>query len=126
MNSFFEYFYYRVCNVFFKWDGVAGHRAILALTMIQTLGIVDLLLLIFSIFEGRAALFPYSKALGVSTIGMGFLLMIWNSRIYDGRYSEFDARWKDEPENRKLLKGILVLFVFFAPWIGMFLISKLK
>ena len=125
MNSFFDYIYYRVCKVFFKWDGIDGHRALWAVTMIQTVLIADFVLAFFAFTWGRASLFPYSKILGYSVVGILIILAIVNSRKYDGRYNEFDAQWKDEFKNRKLLKGILVIISMSIPWIGLFLISRL-
>ncbi|RYE23926.1 MAG: hypothetical protein EOP45_06360 [Sphingobacteriaceae bacterium] len=126
MNSFFDYIYYRVCKTFFKWDGVKGNRAICALTMLQTLIICDLVLIFISLVWGRTTLFPYSKTLALLAIGISIGLMILNSRKYDGRYNEFNTKWKNEPGNTKILKGILLIVVILTPWIGLFLVSKLK
>ena len=126
MGLFFEYLYYRICKAFFKWDGVEGNRGIWAVTMVQTLTVFDLILTFFSLLRGRSSLFSYSTILGMSAVVILFIVMFLNGRKYDGRYQEFDARWKDEPENKKILKGFLVLLVMVVPWIGLFLISKLK
>jgi uncharacterized membrane protein len=126
MNSLFEYLYYRVYKVFVKWDGVDGNRAIIAVTMVQTLIIADLLFMFFSLLWGRTALFPYSKTLGLFVVGLWFILMIFNGRKYDGRYKELDAKWENESENKKTLNGFLVILSMLLPWVWMFLLSKLK
>jgi hypothetical protein len=110
--------------VFFKWDGNEGHRAIWAVTMIQTLLIFDSTLLISSLSIGRKALFPYSKILGFTAVAVLFILMIINGKIYDGRYNEFAERWRDGPANKKSLKGFLVIILMILPWVALFLISR--
>jgi len=127
MSAFFAYLYYRVCKVFFKWDGIDGNRAIWAVTTIQTLIICDFALVIFIFFGGsRAALFSYSKMIAVSVVVVSIILMIVNGRKYDGRYDELDSRWKDEPENKKIFNGFLLILSMMLPWVGLFLISRLK
>jgi uncharacterized membrane-anchored protein len=126
MKFTFAYIYYRVCKAFFKWDGSEGNRAIWAVTMIQTLIIFDLIIMLLTLFWGHTSLFPYSKILGMSAVVVLFILMIVNGRKYDGRYDELDARWKDESQRKKLLKGCVVTLAMVLPWVGLFLISRLK
>ncbi|MDB5280967.1 MAG: Uncharacterized protein JWO06_42 [Bacteroidota bacterium] len=126
MNSIFDYIYYRVCRMFFKWDGTGGNRGLFAVAMIQAVFIADILLLIVSISWGRKIMFPYSKAIGFACVSLVVILVILNSRKYGNRYNEFDVKWGAEPGFKQILKGFLVVFSILMPWIGLFLVSQLK
>jgi len=126
MKYLFDYIYYRFYKAFFKWDGEDGHRAILAVTLAQVLIIAVILLAIFVFFWGRAILFPYSKLIGMSGVALVFILMFVNGKVYDGKFSEFDNRWRDESEDKRILKGLMILIVIILPFIALFIISRQK
>ncbi len=123
MNFFFDYIYYRAYKAFFKWDGVYGSRAIWIVTMTQSMSLLAMFTFITSSFFGRSVLFPYSKMIGFSLVGLSLALFIVNTRKYNNRYSEFEKKWKDESKTTRMGKGLLVILSFLMPWVAIFVMG---
>ena len=53
VRFFFDYIFYKVTQFYFKWDGRRGITAIVAICMIELMVLIDILLLVFRIVNGR-------------------------------------------------------------------------
>src|ERR1700687_1763010 len=114
-NFFFDYFYYRITQAYFKWDRRNSITAVLAISMFQSMIICDVLLIILRLSYTRSQLTPYSKI--IAYIGSGILVAfaIFNYKKYYNKFSSLKSRWKDESKAQRIYKGILILAFLILP-----------
>jgi len=117
MKFYFDYIYYRMYKAFFKWDGAGAYRALLGITMIQTLLFSEVVIVLIRIFFSHQQLKPFGKILAWSLLIIGIIFYILNYKAHKGKYNEYDSYWKAESENKKILKGILVILSLTVPWV---------
>lgn len=79
---FFDYIYYRLIQVYFKWDGRNGATALIGIVMIQALLILDVMVFTIRLFYDRDVTKNY-VGVGKWIIILIFIgLMIYNYRKY--------------------------------------------
>ena len=123
MNFFFDYIYYRITKAYFKWDGRESITAIIAISMIQVLLIVDIAAIIIRTIYTRTETIPYAKTIGYSAVIVLISLIIFNRIKYHKRYNEFRKYWQSEPKKQYILKTIYVFLSIVLPWIPLILIG---
>jgi ABC-type Fe3+ transport system permease subunit len=116
-NFFFDYFYYRITQFYFKWDKRNSTTAILAIAMFQGMMIYNLFLIILRSYYTRDQTKHYSKAIALVGVLIIICFAIYNYRKYFNKYSALKSRWKDETRSHRIFKGILVLFCLILPWV---------
>lgn len=123
MNFFFDYIYYRVTKAYFKWDGRTGGTAIVGVSMIQLLTILNVLLFIRRVVFGTGIgdIYPFEKW---GILGTLALLVFYNYNKYNGSYNKFKRYWKDEPRATRVFKGILVVMSLVFPWVLLIFIDS--
>ncbi len=119
---FFDYIYYRVTKVYFRWDGRTSATAIATVTMIQSLLIIDITVFIKRLFFEHYKSTP-SQILIILLALIIIGLMIFNYRKYLDTYNKFRTHWKNESPLKKRLKGFLVIFSILMPWLPLILLS---
>lgn len=125
MEFFFEYIYYRITQFYFKWDGRTGGTAIVAISMIQTLLIGDIVVFLSRLLLERSDTSPYSKTIAYFFGIILMILVIYNYRKYNGRYNKFRSFWKKETRRERFFKGVLVIISLICPWIPIIIIGVL-
>jgi hypothetical protein len=123
MKFFFDYIYYRITKFYFKWDGRTGGTAIVAISIIQTLLLGDVVVFLTRLVLERNDTTPYSKTIACIFGGMLILFVIYNYRKYNGSYNKFRSFWKEETRIQKNIKGFLVIASLIVPWIPIILIG---
>lgn len=123
MKFFFDYIYYRITQFYFKWDGRTGGTAIVAISMIQTLLVGDIVVFLSRLILERNDTTPYSKTIAYVFGGMLVLFVIYNYRKYNGSYNKFRSFWKEETRNQRFVKGLLVIACLIIPWVPIILIG---
>jgi hypothetical protein len=125
-DFFFSYFYYRITQVYFKWDKRNSITAVLAITMLQSMLIFDVFILTFvlSYYKGQGQLYPtfFNYLLVVFFVA----LTIYNYKKYYNKFSFYKNKWKDENKMTRFLKGLLVLICLILPWILIFVVGNIK
>jgi hypothetical protein len=123
-DFFFSYFYYRLTQVYFKWDKRNSITAVLAITMVQSMLIFDVFILIFVLIfhKGQGPLYPtfFNYLLAVFFIS----LTVYNYRKYYNKFSLYKNKWKNELKKTRILKGALVLICLIMPWVIIFLVGN--
>lgn len=117
MKNFFEkYIYYHSVyfkKVFPKWDGWQSH-SIMSLTGCQTLLIVNLT---FIFIYGP---FNIKRKLNIIEIfiflAIFFALDYYNNKLYAGRFTEFNDRWKNEQRREKIFSISKIIFFITISW----------
>jgi hypothetical protein len=122
----FDYTFYRVAKAYKKWDGFEGITAIFAVSLSQSMILLDIIL--FIILETlnkseRLDLKPYDK---ISTVTIMLVIFILNFIRYKGKFSVFDERWKNELRNKKIINGIFVILLILGPIVFPMLLLNLK
>lgn len=123
MKFFFEYIYYRITQFYFKWDGRTGGTAIVAISMIQTLLIGDIVVFLSILLLEKGDTSPYSKTIAYFFGIILVMLVIYNYRKYNGRYNKFRSFWKKETRRERFFKGVLVITSLICPWIPIIIIG---
>ncbi len=125
MKFYFDYIYYRMYKAFFKWDGDEAARALCGVTMIQVLIISEIIYTCLRQFFSHQQMKPFGKEIAWSFVIIGILLYVLNYKKYKGKFDKYNDHWKMEPENKKKLKGLLVILSLIAPWILFILMTDL-
>jgi hypothetical protein len=112
-------------KAFFKWDGKGGARALWGVTMIQILTVSEVIWVTMRIFFTHQQLKPFGKEIAWSFVIIGFIFFILNNRKYSGQFDGYDSKWKNESENKKVIKGAFVVFSLVIPWILFVLMANL-
>ena len=117
MTGFFwDYIYYRMVQVNYKWDGKESATALVGVSMIQAVSIVDIILLGLRVCFSTSRLSPYSKKIGYLSVLIFIIISACNDRIYKNKYESIRSRWVDETSQERFLKGILVVLCLILPW----------
>jgi len=125
MSKVFDYIFYRVNKAYFKWDGRNGNTAQIAVSMVQSMLIGEVITLALGFMLSKQQLASISKTFifGWSITFIG--LIIYNSYKYKNRYNTLKGYWKDETKKQSIARGLLVIIVLVLPWAIIFLmISK--
>ena len=85
-------------------EGLGG-TAIVAISMIQTLFIGDIVVFLSRLVLERNDTAPYSKTIVYVFGGMLVLFVIYNYRKYNGSYNKFRSFWKEETRKERFVKG---------------------
>lgn len=122
MNFFFDYIYYRVTQVYFKWDGRTGGTAIAAITLFQLITLMDLFLLINRFVNDTNIRYGHPIERWIF-IAVAVALLIFNYKKYNKSYNKYRYYWKDESKVKRFYKGIFVIISLMAPWLIAFWIG---
>jgi len=115
MKFYFDYFYYRISELFIKTKRDRGTRAVVIISIAQSVLVLTLTLLLQPLVLKRSDIhhmltrFPWFIALVV------FLFSFYNFLKYRGRYHEFAAHWCNEPKQKRKLKGVVIVISLIVP-----------
>lgn len=121
---YFDYIYFRITQVYFKWDGRTGATAMVAITMVQTLVLSDVSLFILRLFYSRNETKKFTFIQWAVLI-VSFVLLIYNYQKYNGKFNKLRFYWKDETRRERIGKGFLVIISLVLPWIPLILMGIL-
>jgi ABC-type Fe3+ transport system permease subunit len=120
MKEFFEYHYYRIAKFNFKREGSFAFSALLSVSSVQLLVIVNVLLFLQSLFSDiKRKTYLYEKIIFVIIL---LFLLYFNFRKYNKKYFEFREKWKNEDKKTRILKGVIIIFTILLSW-GLFFIN---
>ena len=117
MNKIFDYFFYRLTTLYFKWDKREGLTAILGISLSQTIFICDLIISILRIFYNKYEVGIIIKRFGLLIYLIGIPLIIKNYLRYKNLYFKCKARWKNENTTDKIINSLAATLFILLPWI---------
>jgi H+/Cl- antiporter ClcA len=125
-NFFFDYIYYRLLQFYFKWDGRNGITAVIGVSMIQCLVLVDVMLWGERFIYSKKQIISDQNAKMVAYLGVAVLfgLIAFNYFKYRNKFNSFRNRWKQESSRSRRLKGFAVLACLILPWIPLVLLGS--
>ena len=125
MNFFFDYIYYRLTRFYFKWDGKGSSTALIGVSMIQTLVIIDFAIFISKFFYDRSETAQYTKLFSGISIALFILFFLFNYLKYKNKYNIYRNHWKNEDIHEYRKRGIFVRLALSIPWLVLILIGTL-
>ncbi|HTE01614.1 MAG TPA: hypothetical protein VK668_20140 [Mucilaginibacter sp.] len=125
MNFFFDYIYFRITKWKYKSQGSNSATAISFIAVMQTMFIEAFINPMFKFYLTQDYMRLHARQLGWIAGVIFVFLMFVNYRIFDGKYEQFEVKWKDETPNKRFYKGVLVVFSFFIPIILFYFSGKL-
>ena len=120
MKKFFDYHYYRVAKFNFKREGTHAFSALLSVTSVQLLALLNLFLFFESLFSHHEArkLFLYEK---ISFLLVFLVLLFINYKTYKKKYFEFREQWRHESKKMYIINGAIVILTIILSWSLIFL-----
>lgn len=121
MKELFNYIGYRVL----RWNRVTrkaknDSRAIAYITLIEMVFILDIIAIIITENFNSDEKFSMRDSLKIISLGIGFLIYIFNINYFRNKFSMLDSKWSNEDIKRRKLRGcaIVLSFIFiFLFWI---------
>ena len=117
---FWDYIYYRMVQVYSRWEKNNGNRAVVGVSMIQALLIIDVFVLFLRYAYSTKSLAPYSKKIAWFGVAIFLVISVVNEFVYKNKYDLFRERWENESPRERWIKGVLVLLSLALPWIPLF------
>jgi hypothetical protein len=114
---FFNYVYFRLQEFYKKWDGENGITAIIGVSMIQAVTLIDLCLIVLKQYYSRSETKEYSKIFGYTGVIFLIVLIIFNHFKFKDSFEKFQIIWKDETLQRRRVKGLAVFISLILPWV---------
>jgi hypothetical protein len=125
-NFFFDYIYYRITKVYWRWEKRNSISAVIAIAMLQSMLIYDIFLFIIRLIFSRSEMAPYSKRLAYVGVILLLIFIYYNYKKYKNRFGDLQSKWKSEPSSIRFKKGILILLCLVAPWVIIILLGIWK
>jgi uncharacterized membrane protein YidH (DUF202 family) len=124
MKSLIDYTYYRICKLYYKYDNGRGlyGKIIISLTEIIFFEDIYILLQHFSISSNTRQ--EYSKWFTSLFVIIAIIIFVLNYLIFNQKFKDFDKRWKDESNQLKALKGLLIVVFLLIPWLLLYFINS--
>ena len=123
MNFYFDYVYYRICKLYYKYDKGQGVYGTTIITMTEGVLLVETVIFFEKFFFTTQQLHS-SKLIGPVIVAICILpfgvINYLNYVLPKGNYEKFDHYWKNETAGKRIFKGFLVLISILIPWILMF------
>lgn len=114
---FFNYIYFRLQRFYKKWDGENGITAVIGVSMIQAVTLIDLCLIALKQYYSRSETKEYSKLFGYAGVTFLIVLITFNHFKFKDSFEVFQIFWKDETLQRQRIKGLAVLISLILPWV---------
>jgi hypothetical protein len=114
---FFNYVYFRLQGFYKKWDGENGITAVIGVSMIQAVTLIDLCLIVLKQYYSRSETKEYSKIFGYTGVIFLTVLIIFNHFKFKDSFEKFQIIWKDETLQRRRVKGLAVFISLILPWV---------
>lgn len=124
--SLFDYIYYRLNKVYYKWDGENGSTAAIGVSMVQSMILGDFILLLIKVIFTKEQIMIFSEKF-VFFIGFTFIcFVVYNYFFrYRNKLSYQNSCWTNETTKQREIRGILVVVSLIIPWILLIFITKI-
>lgn len=126
LSKIFDYAFYRMTKAYKKWDGYRGTTAIFGVSLIQSMLIIDAVLIIFLESFNKAERLSFSPYDKIFIVIIMSTIMILNFKKYKGKYYFLDEKWKTETRTEKLTHGFLIILLIVIPLIFPIILVCLK
>jgi len=116
INIIFDYIYYRLNKLYYRWDGENGTTSIIGVSMFQSMIIGNTILIILKIILTKEELRNFPRFFLI-VIVIFIIFQIYNYFRYKNKYSVLKERWENETKKEYIQRGILVLLALVLPWV---------
>jgi uncharacterized membrane protein len=123
MNFFFDYVYYRITKVYFKWDGRKGITSIVAIAMVQVVLVMIFLALLSLVFFTTEEISSAPNSCKYALIIPYLFFSVMAFRKFGEKYNQYRKYRKDETKGVRFFKGLGVILTLILPWVLFILIA---
>jgi membrane protein YdbS with pleckstrin-like domain len=121
-----DYIFYRFAESYKKWDGEDAVTAIMAVSLVISMFIMDLLGFVYMIFFFDKYKNLYKKEGAFIVVLVMLIIIVFTYKRYRGQFKNIKKRWSNETKKQRVIRGFLVVSAFFISIILPFIIVKLK
>lgn len=122
---FCDYIYYRLTQIYWKWEGRNSITSTIVITLAQICMITDIFLLVMYFFVSHESYRQHLLLIKIIVVVIFLITLLYNFKKYKNKYSEYNLHWKSEARNLRFLKGSLVLLILGLPLVLLFTIGAL-
>jgi hypothetical protein len=126
MNFYFDYIYYRITKLYYKYDSGTGVYGILIISMTEGILVMELVMCLNRFFFTAQQL-QDSKIIGIIIASVSILpFSIFNYIKYvrtKGKYEKFKNYWENESRSKRIFKGCLIFISLLIPWLLIFIVN---
>lgn len=118
LSTFFDYIYFRLAKVYYKWDGEEADTASIGIAMLLFAVINDILVLFRVLIYGFA---PFSKFTKNYIIFFYLAIIFGILQIVIKKYKDYpiqNNKWNEIPKNKAKLHTILIYVVGYILLVG--------
>lgn len=115
INIIFDYIYYRLNKLYYRWDGENGTTSIIGVSMFQSMIIGNTILIILKIILTKEELRNFPRFFLI-VIVIFIIFQIYNYFRYKNKYFLLKERWENETKKERIQRGILVILALVLPW----------
>jgi hypothetical protein len=121
--KFFDYSFYRLSRIYYRWDGIGASTATIIVTLVQVLYLTEPLMYLYFRFLDYNARQEYKSLGGIILVLVLFSLFYLNDKRYQRIYASLDAKYRTGGSKTiKRINMILIIVVFVIPLIIPFLV----
>jgi len=115
MLIFFDYTFYRVATIFYRWDGTSGIRAKAVVTLFVGAIIMYPILTICVIIIGPGNFSEEEKTIGYYLcLAIVIVCTVYSYiRYNESRFKALQERYQNEGLCKKRMKGLLIIVLLF-------------
>ncbi|MBF2092988.1 hypothetical protein H1R85_10785, partial [Flavobacterium psychrophilum] len=116
MKNIFDYTYYRIAKFYYKRDGSDAITALLTITLIFSLYVIDILLFVFEVLNINIRIQASFIERCVIAVSL-YIVYLPIKKRYSGKYFLLREKWIKETKYKKRLNGFLVILFILSPLI---------
>lgn len=114
----FDYVYYRLNKFYYKWDGENGTTSSIGVSMLQSLLIINTIIVILKICISKQQLQHNGENLKFGYILLFIILNFYNYKFrYHNKYMQLQEYWKNETKEQRIKRGVCVIMALLIPWV---------
>jgi hypothetical protein len=126
MTNYIDYIYYRICKLYFKYDGKKGIHASLIISLTQGMLLFDLMLFLehflFTPQQLRSSKIIEYVVVAISVVP-AFVYNYINYLRSENKFNDLNNIWENESKSNKVIKGFFIFLFLLLPWIILYFIN---
>lgn len=122
MRFYFDYIYYRMTELYFKWDGRKGITSIIAIVMIKMVLFMITAVILSLTFYTTEEISNVPKVFKYAIVLPYLYFSYFTFKKHENSFNRCKNHWKNETKLLRIVKGIIVFLSFAIPWLIFILI----
>jgi len=127
MGNYIDYVYYRLCKLYYRYDGSTGVHAMLIITLTEGVLLLDVILFFTHYFYTLTQVQTLKNG-GYVLVALSIVpLALYNYLNYIKPAKKFDKLnniLRNEAKKSKIINGFSVLVFLLSPWIVLYSLNR--